>query len=459
MLDIIIFLNALILIYYLSLLSWYTLILLFSFPEIIKMHYEVKYGRVDKIMQKCTIPITAIIAVFNEKERVFNAIYSILNNNYKHVKIIIVNDGSTDNTLDLLINEFKLNIIPPVINCKLHTSKLRNYYQSSKYANLYLIDKEHGKYNNAADSHNMSLNAVTTPVVMTVDSDTVLEPDAIENILYDFLSNTHCVAIGGSIYLLNENEVVKGKLLTRKIPRKFITVFQCIEYLRSFSYGRAGLNLLSGALCYPGAFTLFETRAIKEFGGFDYTNFSFDAEITLNFHHKMRNRHYPTFLRFSPNAISWTVVPDSLRAYWRQRDIWQRGMLLSVFRHIGMLLNPRYGVVGLISFPAYILYEVFGPVIEFLAYILLIINVWFGIISFSDIGWLMFWAWGALMILTISSFYLSLITTNIFRNFSDIVRSIVVVTFEMLGFRQFKSACSAFGTLHFIWNRLRKKAC
>ena len=447
------YINIIIVFYYIVLLIWYTATLFLSYPEIIKMHNEACYGHIDSLMQNSTIPVSIIIAAFNEESRILNTIYSVLNNQYKNVSIYIVNDGSTDGTLSLLMNEFSLYEIPPVINQVLDTSPLRHYYQSKRYKNLFVLDKEHSPFNNPADSHNLSLNAISSPVVMTLDADTVLEPDAIEAALYSLLSNNHCVAIGGSIYILNENNVDHGRMLTRNVPKKFILALQCIEYLRSFSYGRAGLNRLTGALCYPGAFTLFETQALKEFGGFDRENCSFDAEITLKFHHQMRKLNYPTFLCFSANAIAWTVVPDNLRSYWRQRNFWQRGMLLSAMKHMRMFFNPWYGLVGMITFPAFVLFEVFGPVIEFLSYFFFVISLILGIVTWSLIGWYILWAWGSLLLLTIGSLYLSLITTTVFNRFSDMLRLLWYVTLEMFGLRQFKAACCFWATLQFICKR------
>jgi len=445
--------SMIIVFYYILLLIWYTSTLFLSYPEILKMHYESYYGHIDYLMKNSTIPVSVIIAGFNEDERILNTIYSVLNNQYKNVSIFFVDDGSTDGTLPLLINEFSLYEIPPVINQTLVTSQIRHYYQSKKYVNLFVIDKEHSPFNNPADSHNLSLNAISSPVVMTLDADTVLEPDAIETVLYSLLSNNHCVAVGGSIYILNENSVEHGRMLTRNVAKKFILALQCIEYLRSFTYGRSGLNRLSGALCYPGAFTLFETQAIKEIGGFDRKNCSFDAEITLRFHHQMRKLNYPTFLRFSANAIAWTIVPDHFRSYWRQRNFWQRGMLLSTVKHMSMFFNPKYGIVGMITFPAFVLFEVFGPVVEFLSYLFFVISFISGIVNWSMICWYLLWAWGSLLLLTMGSLYLSLITTTIFNRFSDTLLVLWYVTLEMFGFRQFKAACCFWATLQFIWNR------
>lgn len=444
----------LILYYYVGLFSWNMLTLLLSFREIIKESWENKYKKIDNIIQESNITITIAISAFNEEKRILNCLYSVLKNNYKKVQIIVTNDGSTDNTLAVLMHTFDLYKIPPVVRQVIPTSPIRQYYQSKTIPNLLVIDKEHGPYHNPADSHNAALNTTATPVFMTLDADTILEPDALENILFSFLSKKQCISVGGAVYVVNDNVVEQGLLLTQNISKNFIVGFQCIEYIRSFTYGRAGYNPLSGALCYPGAFTLFETNALREFGGFDATNCSFDAEIILKIHHQMRKRHYPTSVHFNLSAVSWTIVPSSLRAYWRQRNFWQRGMLLSAFKHITMLFNPRYGLVGLVLLPAYFAFEIFAPVIEFISYVLLVIGLAFGYSTWGLTAWYWLLAWGGLTLLTLGSYCLNLISFSHFYKLSDLGRFVGYTTLEMFGFRQFKSACCFWATLQFIWRRI-----
>ena len=457
MITLILYINIAILVYFFSLSIWYTLILFTAFPDLIKEYKQTEYGHLDQLMQHCTIPLSIIIPAFNEKMRIINSIYSILQSTYTNVNIIVVNDGSTDDTLNILINEFSLYEVPPVIRQSIPTQPIRQYYQSSRYKNLVVLDKLHSPTNNGADSDNAGLNAAVTPIVMTLDADTILEPTALEQMVYCYLSHKQCIAVGGAIYVLNGNKVEHGRVLTREISNQFIPALQAIEYLRSFTYGRAGLNYLSGALCYPGAFTLFETKAAKEFGGFNAKNYSYDAEIIIQFHQRLRQKKYPTHVRFSSTAVAWTNVPHSLSSYWEQRNRWQRGMLLSVFNHKSMFLNPKYGIVGLCTFPAFVLYEVFGPVIEFISYSLLAISLCLGIVSWATIGWYFLLAWCTLTLLTIATFCLSLSTLNIFKKPSDIIRSIWLISLEMFGFRQFKAACGFYGTIQFLFNRIRGK--
>jgi len=449
------YVNISILIYFFLLGAWYGLILLASISETVDSYAQYRYGNLDEIIETgFSIPITIIIPAFNEEQRILNTIRNVLKSNYKNIQILVINDGSTDGTLDLLINEFQLYEIPPIIEKVIKTSSIRHLYKSKNVDNLTVIDKKHSPGNTAADANNCGLNATNTPVYITIDADTLLEPEAITQMLLQFLAKKHCISVGGVIFVLNENTVDRGRIETTFLSEGFTSAFQGLEYVRSFTYGRSGLNNLSGSLCHPGAFTLNETHSVQEVGGYDPLNFAYDVDITMKLHGL--SGKYPVKLSFSSNAISWTKVPSTLKKFWTQRDRWQRGMLRSIFTNRRMLFNPRYGFTGMIVFPAYIMFDLLGPVIEFLAYILLILTLIFDVVSYRTLGWFILLAWGYIIIMTLASFYLNLITYSQYRKLS-ILRIIWLVTVEMFGFRQFRAACCFFGTLHYFFNRLMGK--
>jgi poly-beta-1,6-N-acetyl-D-glucosamine synthase len=437
--------------------SWYGLTLFTSFPDIFNSYNEALYGNLYEILNKGNyLPITVIIPAFNEKKRIFDTVFSLLQSNYQNIKIIIVNDGSTDDTLKLMINEFDLYESPPIIKQTIKTCPIKQVYKSNKYKNMTVIDKEHSPAGNGADANNCGINATITPVYLTVDADTILEAEALTRLLLRFISKKHTITIGGVIYVLNGNKVEHGRLLTTSLPRKFIPGFQAIEYIRSFTYGRSGLNMFSGALCNPGAFTLNETNAVKEVHGYDTENYAYDAELTMKLHYLTGLKKYPTKIYFLSNTIAWTIVPSTLKSYWLQRNKWQRGMLRSALKYKSVFLNPRYGYTGMIVFPAYLTFDIMGPVIEFISYILLILTLTMNLFSLQIILWFLLFAWGYIVLMTIASFYLNLTTFNIFKKYA-MLRAVGLVTLEMFGFRQFRAAACFFGTFHYFFNRLLGK--
>lgn len=455
MLEIITLVVHFILFYYFLLSIWYTSLLIISFQEVIRIFNESKLNAVIRLVnQDHLIPITAVIPAFNESKRITNTLYSILNSDYQNTQIIVVNDGSTDDMMDMLKKTFDLKESPRVIKNTFKTKKILHTYQSVTYPQLVVLDKEKGDFDNGADALNAGLNACQTPIMLTIDADTVLEPDSLSRLLFSYISKTNCVAVSGAVYVLNDNAVERGRMLEHHLSKGFVAAIQSVEYFRSFLYGRAGLNVLGGALCYPGAFSLFETLTLKKIGGFDIENYSYDAEITTKIHDWMRTNHQPYHVNHSPNAFCWTEVPGTFKAFWKQRNKWQRGMLRTTFKHIHMLFNPAYGVVGLITFPAYVFFEVGGPVIEFISYVLFAVLFFFEPFDMKAFFWFMLLAWGFITFLSIAMVFLNLISFNKYDRWSDTFRVIWLVFAEMFGFRQYRAFCCAMATIRYSFNRL-----
>lgn len=445
-------------IYYVALSLWYTILVVLCFPEVIRKFNEVTYGNAHNFIDdRGLAAITTITPVFNEKDNLLDTVYSILNSTYKNIELILVNDGSTDDTMEILKKELLLEEIPIIIEQIVPTAKIKHCYQSKRFTNITVIDKEHGQYNCGADSLNAGLNACKTPLMLTIDADTVLEPEAITRVLFSTLSASHCIVASGSLYVLNDNKLEKGRLLTHKLPRHFISAVQGVEYFRSFLYGRAGLNVLGGALCFPGAFSMFSTKVLYEAGGFDTPNFGYDAEITTRIQHIILKNKLSRKLIHSPSAFGWTDVPTTLKSFWKQRNYWQRGMLRTMTRHMDMFFNPKYKVVGLITFPAFVLFEVFGPVIECFSIIFLLVFLGIGELNLEYIWLFLFLAWGFIGFLSVAILFLNQITFNKYKGKGEFIKVLFLITAEMCGFRQYRALCCTVGTFQYAWNRFRGK--
>lgn len=452
MAEVLYYVMMFIFIYFLVMTVGYTLLLIASFPDAVKSFKLAKSTHLDKLInQKGLVPVTVIMPYYNDKENVLNAALSALNSQYKNIELIIVNDGSTDDSFSILQQHFQLYEVPPVIKQTIKTAAIKARYASKNYPNVTVLDKEHA---GSADAVNAGLNACETPLYITLDSDTVIEPDAISHTLFAMLSEKHCLAVGGSVYVQNACKIDEGKIIEKRLPYDFVAAHQTSEYLRAFLYGRAGWNKLGGTLCYSGAFTLYETQAVRDVGGYEKDNFSYDVEIIMKLHHYMRQHKFPYKIYYTVNAMAWTLVPSTLIKYWKQRNHWQRGMLGSTFKYIGMFLNPKFKTLGFVNFPYYVIYEVFGSIVEFFSYVSVFLLWYLGWLNNYALFLFFVLAWGYSAYLTMACILLNTITFNTYSRFIDTLNMLSMTVVEMIGFRQYRAASCFTGFIQYLFNRL-----
>lgn len=438
--------NILIFSYFELLTICYTILFIAALPDIITKYKEGLYSNIPSLMKLVELPpLTALVPMFNEGKRIINCVESILKSDYKNINIILLNDASTDNTIELLIQKYALKEVPIVIKQTLKTSKVLHVYKSTTYP-ITLIDKEHG---HSADSLNVGLNACQTPLYMTIDADTVVEHNAITEMVYAMLCRPHCIAVGGALYVLNDNKVVEGVLQERKIPKTLLPAAQSLEYLRSFLFGRSGWNLYGGALCYAGAFTLFEKQPVMDLGGYDPKNFSYDVDILLGLHRWMRSHGYPYRVHYTPNPSAWTEVPQTFKSYWKQRERWQLGTIRSFLRH-KQLFSPKYGITGLFAYPFNWLFEILGPVVEAFSYLFFIFAIYYGLVTFLPLMWAILLAWGYLCIISITIIILNNMTFEKYNKIYDTLKIFLLVVIELCGVRQFRAACALYSTTKYM---------
>lgn len=444
--------NIAILCYFILLSIGYIFLLITAFPDIIHKFNEMEWGDLDKLVNnKILPPISIIVPVYNMPDLVMEAIYSLINSRYPNIEILVVNDGSTDDTLQRLIKKFDLLPTMPVVHQKIKTAKVKTHYISKIHDNLVVIDKEHS---GTGDTLNVGINASHSPIFASLDADTVIEPEAIGRMIFNMLYYPHTIVVGGAVYILNGCKVKNGELVDVRISKNLVVALQSCEYLRSFLYGRAGWNLFGGALSYAGAFTLFEREIALDIGGYMLNNYAQDAEIIVHLHAYMRQHKYPYKIHFTPTAFAWTDVPDTLKRYWRQRNNWQDGLLRSFMPYLYMLFNPRYGVVGLFSYPFYLFFEVGGALVEFTAYLMVLLSWWIGILDVPTAILFILLAWGFATFLTMANLLINFLTFNRYRRLSYVVVIFILTTLESFGFRQYLALCRTIATIKYFFRKL-----
>lgn len=448
-------LNFFILGYLIIISLGYILLLIASVRDVFLRFQEIKLGDVYEMMKSSHMPpITVMIAVYNEEKVILNCVLSVLNSTYPNTHVMVINDGSQDKTLQLLIDKFGLKekayVAPQLIP---NTSKVKAYYVSDQYKNLVVIDKEHC---DKSDSLNVGINACRTPLCMTFDADSVIEPDAISEVMFYMMTKPHAVAVGGAVYISNGCKIQDGKLIQTKMPRRLVPALQACEYLRSFVINRAGWNWFGGALCFSGTFTLLEHKALVDIGGFDVYNHSNDFEIITHLHAYKLNSDTPYQICFTPAASAWTEVPRNLKEYWHQRVVWQVGTMRSLMRHKQMFFNPRYKIIGLFSYPFFLLVETLGSIVECLAYASVFLSWFVGIIDWYSALMFFVVCWLFVTSLTMATILISFVTYNKYHKLRDLPWLLFIVMIESFGFRQFHAIARVYGTFKYFFSKRQK---
>jgi cellulose synthase/poly-beta-1,6-N-acetylglucosamine synthase-like glycosyltransferase len=345
-----------------------------------KHHLACTPSERDAMMKSSSLPaISLIVPAYNEAASCRESVGGMLRLNYPNYEVIVVNDGSKDETLSILTQEFALYRSARVPSGTLETKPIRQIYRSAQPVKLIVVDKVNG---GKADAINVGLNVATSPLIMVVDSDSLIDRDGLLNIVRPYLDDPdRVIAVGGTVRAVNDCDVLHGQVKQIRTSSSHLANFQSIEYLRAFLGGRVGFSMINALLIISGAFGLFRRDAVLEAGGFDESTVGEDMELIVRMHRIWREKKKAYRIVYAPAPVCWTEVPQSLKILRRQRMRWQRGTVESLWRHREMLMNPRFGVVGLFSFPYFAVFEMLGPAVEFLGYGLTILGLVFRIIA------------------------------------------------------------------------------
>lgn len=448
----VLFINIIIIWFFLVINLGYIALLVCSISDIFNRFREANIGNMNLFVDSQFLPpVTAIVPAYNEENNILNTLRSLLQSNYSKTEIIVINDGSTDKTMSILHEFFELQPIFPVYAQKIKTEAAVNaYYQSTNYPNLKVIDKIHsGK----SESMNIALNACTTPIFLTIDADTILEPDAISTLIFSMLSHDHTMAVGGSIYIANRCTIKDGQLSEIRIPVSLVAAIQACEYLRAFLFGRTGWNPFGGPLILSGALTLLELQAVLEIGGFNPEAPGEDMEVIVALHDRMRTNRFPYRISYSFGAVAWTHCPEEITCLWAQRSRWHQGLIYSLWRHKNMLFNAEYGIIGLVAFPFQFFAEFLGPIIELFGYVAVAFAMYFNIINWYIAILFFITTAGFNAILTLGTSLISMLTFNKYKRPQDIFFLLFLSLFENIGYRQILAGCRVIATILFPFKK------
>lgn len=393
-----------------------------------------RFGRVEDMLgSDLAPPVSIVIAAYNESAGIVESIRSMAMVSYPRFEIVVANDGSTDDTLEKLIEAFKLTPVPYPIRANIDTAPVRQVYKSTLPINLTVIDKVNG---GRADALNAAINTSRYPYVMATDADVLIEGSALVHAMRRFAEDRErTVAVGGNVRPLNGCRVRHGHIVEALVPERLFERYQLLEYVRSFVASRPGWSAINALPLLSGAFGVFRRDVMVEVGGFTSGHFGEDLDLTMRIHRHLRSRGRSYRIVYSPAAVVWTEVPPTRAILRRQRIRWHRGLMTAVKDFRSSFLNPRHGTLGMVSWPTMVLFEYLAPIVEFLGYLIIPLAILTGAVSLANVAVLFLIAvsFGAMNSL------LALMLDEQFGHFNDpreTLKLLMIVFVENLGLRQ-----------------------
>lgn len=377
--------EVLIFIYALAIMGSYLVLAIMSLDEM-KNHLERSEGTDYRaILASPLAPKVSLIApAYNESLTIIDNIKSLLSIHYSKFEVIIVNDGSKDDTIDKVIKYFELEEVKPVYEKALHHKPIRGIYKSKNraYKKLTVVDKENG---GKADALNAGINICSNDLIACIDVDCIIEADAILKMVKPFLDeNKHeVIASGGVVRIANSCVVEDGRLVKAKIPDNMIARFQVLEYIRAFLLGRMAWSRINGLLLISGAFGMFKKEIVIKCGGYNHKTVGEDMELVVRMRKWMTQNKRKYRVSYIPDPLCWTEAPSTTQVLGRQRNRWARGTYETLKFHKELFFNPKYGVMGMVSYPFWFFFEWMAPFIEAIGLIYFVFLVITGMLNWS----------------------------------------------------------------------------
>jgi peptidoglycan-N-acetylglucosamine deacetylase len=347
--------------------------------------------------------VTVVVAAYNEEKVICKTVDSILNSDYKNLEIIIVNDGSKDNTGTIVAESYMSN--PKVM----------------------LINKENsGK----ASSVNVGFRAARGEIIVALDADTIIAKDAIKLLIRHFV-NKDIAAVSGNVKVGNVSNL--------------LTLWQHVEYITGFNLERRAFAELNCITVVPGAIGAWRKDYVKEAGYFKEDTLAEDTDITLNLLRKGYKIAYEEY------AYAYTESPGDIKSLLKQRYRWAYGTLQCLWKHKDALFNPEHKTLGFVALPNMWVFQYLFQSLSPLADIYFVV----GLFGKSTLKIVIFYL--AFLLLDYAS---SLIA---FRLEKENPKPLIWLFLQRLIYRQFmtyvviKSIFSALMGITVGWNKLQRK--
>jgi len=337
----------------------------------------IDYGRMST--SAANLPLSIIMPAYNESTILRDTVSAMLASDYSEFEVIVVNDGSRDDTVKVAVEAFEMEPHDVFHPAPLETKPVRAVYRSRAHPNLWLIDKGNG---GSADALNAGLNLARYPIVAHIDSDCVVEPETIARLMRPInFAPEEVVIVGATLRLTNGLQVRDGTIVGESLPARLVERFQAIEYLSAFVLNRLGWGAINSVQVISRGCGVWPKRLLMDLGGFSSDDTHCDIEVTIHAHASLRSRGIPYRIFNVPEAIVWTQVPGTWHDLLVQRKRWQRVVFEMLWKYRRLIFNPRYGYFGTLAMPYLLFYEGLGPFVETFSYVFMAVLAILGALS------------------------------------------------------------------------------
>lgn len=414
----------------------------------------------NELHQEYYVPVTIIVPAYNEEVTIISTIRSLLSLDYHLYEIVIVDDGSTDSTAQLIQDTFHMRQLARPIRRTISCQQEHAVFETQEFkVPITLVCKKNG---GKADALNMGINISRFPYFVCMDADSVLQHDSLEKIVRPVLEDGSVVAVGGAVRPCNGAEIRNGRVISYHMPKKIIPCMQVLEYDRSFLAARILFDRFNGSIIISGAFGLFKKSLVISAGGYDPTTVGEDMELVVKLHVFCRQHDILYRIRYATDAVCWTQAPETLKDLCKQRRRWHIGLFESMSRHRKILANRKYGLVGFISYLYFLLYELLSPYIELfgimtviLAFAIDLINVPFMVLFFA-----IYVIYSA--VLSLTAFFARIQTVDLKLTPGDILKAVGLCALEVSCLRFILSWVRATSLIgyrkkKYSWGKIRRE--
>ena len=441
--------------YSLLLLISYVFLGLFSIGETRTYLRKNKFTDYRLLASSEQVPSVSIIApAFNEGKTIVENVKSLLSIFYTNLEVIVVNDGSKDDSLARLIKAYDLVETNMFVNQLIPTKEILAVYKSKKniYSKLIVVDKANG---GKADALNVGINISSKDYLVCIDVDCILEQDALLKMVKPFMEQTHkrVIATGGVIRVANSCDIEDGKLVKVRLAKDYLPRMQILEYIRAFILGRMAWSRLNGLMLISGAFGAFDKEIAIAAGGYNHHTVGEDMELVVRMRRYMEEHKEDYVVTYIPDPLCWTEVPNNYSILGRQRNRWIRGTYETLKMHRVMFFNPRYRLLGLLSYPYWFVFELLAPLIEFFGFVVFVILALLGLMDwhFFFTFFLFIICFGYLY--SLFAILMEVYSFNQYRRRIDIFRLMITGLSEPFYFHPFVVWSGIMGFVNLITNK------